>query len=84
MKELIDPALKFLPNLVTALVVFIIGFWLAGLLARLTERALSHRKKNVTLTLFIKNLVYYESPGTTHEWLTWRRSLEDFAPRLFR
>lgn len=28
--------------------------------------------------------VYYESPGTDHEWQTWRRSLHDFAPRLFR
>jgi enterochelin esterase-like enzyme len=27
--------------------------------------------------------VYYESPGTSHEWLTWRRSLHEFAPRLF-
>jgi enterochelin esterase-like enzyme len=27
--------------------------------------------------------VYYESPGTAHEWLTWRRDLYDFAPRLF-
>lgn len=31
----------------------------------------------------IKN-VYFESPGTAHEWLTWRRCLNDFAPRLFR
>ena len=28
--------------------------------------------------------VYYESPGTAHEWLTWRRSLYQFAPLLFR
>jgi enterochelin esterase family protein len=28
--------------------------------------------------------VYFESPGTAHEWLTWRRCLADFAPRLFR
>ncbi len=28
--------------------------------------------------------VYYESPGTSHEWLTWRRDLNDFASRLFR
>ena len=28
--------------------------------------------------------VYFESPGTAHEWLTWRRCLDDFAPRLFR
>jgi enterochelin esterase-like enzyme len=31
----------------------------------------------------IKN-VYYESPGTAHEWLTWRRCFREFAPRLFR
>jgi enterochelin esterase-like enzyme len=28
--------------------------------------------------------VFYESQGTSHEWQTWRRSLNDFAPRLFR
>ena len=28
--------------------------------------------------------VYFESPGTAHEWLTWRRCLYDFAPRLFK
>jgi len=30
----------------------------------------------------IKN-IYYESPGTAHEWLTWRRCLHEFAPLLF-
>lgn len=28
--------------------------------------------------------VYYESPGTAHEWLTWRRDLYQFAPLLFQ
>jgi enterochelin esterase family protein len=28
--------------------------------------------------------VYFESPGTAHEWLSWRRALNDFAPRLFK
>jgi enterochelin esterase-like enzyme len=28
--------------------------------------------------------VYVESPGTDHEWQTWRRALKDFAPRLFQ
>ena len=28
--------------------------------------------------------VYYESPGTAHEWLTWRRSLKQFAAMLFK
>jgi enterochelin esterase family protein len=30
----------------------------------------------------IKN-TYYESPGTHHEWLTWRRSLNRFLPLIF-
>lgn len=29
------------------------------------------------------NAVYYISPGTHHEWHTWRRSLHEFAPLLF-
>lgn len=28
--------------------------------------------------------IWFESPGTSHEWQTWRRSLHDFAPRLFK
>lgn len=28
--------------------------------------------------------VYYESPGTDHEWQTWRRSLHQFAQLLFK
>lgn len=30
------------------------------------------------------NSVFYESPNTAHEWLTWRRSLREFAPLLFK
>jgi enterochelin esterase-like enzyme len=30
------------------------------------------------------HVVYFESPGTAHEWQTWRRDLHEFAPRLFR
>jgi enterochelin esterase-like enzyme len=32
----------------------------------------------------INNIVFHESQGTAHEWLTWRRALNDFAPRLFK
>ncbi|MCD7932412.1 MAG: esterase [Tannerellaceae bacterium] len=32
----------------------------------------------------IKNLHFYESPGTGHEWLTWRRCLHQFTPLLFK
>lgn len=32
----------------------------------------------------IKNIIFHESQGTAHEWLTWRRALNEFAPRLFK
>jgi enterochelin esterase family protein len=41
-----------------------------GLHAALTEAGVQH--------------VYWESPGTDHEWQTWRRNLKDFAGRVFR
>jgi enterochelin esterase family protein len=30
------------------------------------------------------HLEFYESPGTAHEWQTWRRDLHQLAPKLFR
>lgn len=30
------------------------------------------------------NSVFYESPDTAHEWLSWRRSLKELAPLLFK
>ncbi|HKX63065.1 MAG TPA: alpha/beta hydrolase-fold protein [Verrucomicrobiae bacterium] len=30
------------------------------------------------------NAVFYESPKTAHEWQSWRRSLHEFAPLLFK
>lgn len=30
------------------------------------------------------NVDFYLSKGTAHEWLTWRRSLNEFIPKLFR
>jgi enterochelin esterase family protein len=32
----------------------------------------------------VTNSYYYISPGTAHEWETWRRSLHEMAPLLFR
>lgn len=28
--------------------------------------------------------VFFQSKGTAHEWLTWRRDLDEFAPKLFK
>ena len=36
------------------------------------------------VTAGITNMTYYLSPGTAHEWQTWRRSLYNFAPLLFQ
>ena len=42
-------------------------------------------KANVeSLKLAGINSVFYESPDTAHEWQSWRRSLREFAPLLFR
>ena len=30
------------------------------------------------------NAVFHESPQTAHEWLSWRRSLYEYAPLLFQ
>jgi enterochelin esterase-like enzyme len=50
-----------------------------------TEERMGAKEASETLINYgIKNVVYFESPGTAHEWLTWRRSLNDFAPRLFK
>lgn len=32
----------------------------------------------------IDNIVFHESQGTAHEWLTWRRALNEFAPLIFK
>ncbi len=39
--------------------------------------------KNMLDKQGIKN-VYYESPATAHEWLTWRRDLKEYAALLFK
>jgi enterochelin esterase-like enzyme len=44
----------------------------------------SVKKFNDTLRDAGIKTVFFESPGTAHEWQTWRRSLYDFAPRLFK
>ncbi len=49
----------------------------AGLMTRLKDLRSAWDKAGVTH-------VYYEAPGTAHEWQTWRKSLYGFVPLLFR
>jgi S-formylglutathione hydrolase FrmB len=48
------------------------------------ENSASARDNVATLQKAGINSVFYESPKTAHEWQTWRRSLCQFAPLLFR
>jgi enterochelin esterase-like enzyme len=47
------------------------------------ENGAEGRKNVAALKEAGVNSVWYESPGTAHEWQTWRRSLHEFAPLLF-
>jgi enterochelin esterase family protein len=49
-----------------------------------TENAEGARRYHASLDSLGVHSIYYESPGTAHEWLTWRRSLYQFAPLLFK
>jgi enterochelin esterase-like enzyme len=51
------------------------------------EPAMMHAgiiKLNTSLDEANVKHIFYESPGTSHEWQTWRRDLKEFAPRLFQ
>ncbi len=49
-----------------------------------SEENFASDKISAALTGAGINNVYYESAGTHHEWLTWRRCLNEFLPLLFR
>jgi hypothetical protein len=42
------------------------------------------RANHAALTADGYNSVFYVSPNTAHEFLSWRRALREFAPLLFR
>ena len=46
-------------SLVIALLIFLIGRWVARLLARLAENAMVKSKVNETLAIFAKNIIYF-------------------------
>lgn len=49
-----------------------------------TNRGGDPRAQTAALKEAGVNAVFYESPGTAHEWQSWRRSLYQFAPLLFK
>lgn len=53
-----------------------------GVLAALGARAGWAQTADECVPAGVHN-VYFESPETAHEWLTWRRALKEFTPKLF-
>lgn len=47
------------PDLLTALLIVVIGAWAAKLVAAVIEKAVGRSKMNKTLGLFVKNIIYY-------------------------
>lgn len=49
-----------------------------------SEENMGSKRLSDSLTKLGINNIYYESEGTHHEWLTWRRCLNEFLPLIFR
>ena len=49
-----------------------------------TEEQMGTKKMADSLQELGIKVDYYESQGTAHEWLTWRRCLKEFVPHLFK
>ena len=57
---IVDRAVDFLPSVVGAIVVLIVGLWVAGRIKRLVEKALGKSGKvDATLSGFLSSLVHY-------------------------
>jgi enterochelin esterase family protein len=49
-----------------------------------TEEGMGVKQLSERLRAAGIHTTYYESPGTAHEWLTWRRCLDQFLPLIFK
>ena len=58
-------------------------FWMGAGTAE-ASRATSVKASVETMNKAGIKAIWFEAPGTSHEWETWRKCLLDFAPRLFR
>ena len=56
LQELLTNFLTFLPNLVVALLIFLVSLYLAGFLAKMVCRAMEHRKADREIMLFMGKL----------------------------
>jgi len=59
-------------------------FFSGGTVPPIENAEALNRHQEQLIAAGITNSYHYVSPGTAHEWQTWRRSLYVFAPLLFR
>jgi len=59
LKNLWGYVMQYGLNFIAGILIFIIGKWVAKLIARVVERALEKSKLNKTLVIFSKNIVYF-------------------------
>jgi len=57
--EILGYIIKYGITFLTAVVIFVVGKWVAHLVAQLSEQAMTRAKVNATLVSFAKNIIYY-------------------------
>jgi small conductance mechanosensitive channel len=57
--EILGYVIKYGITFLTAVVIFVVGKWVAQLVAQLSEQAMTRGKVNATLVSFAKNIIYY-------------------------
>ena len=51
--------LEYSPKLLTALIIFFVGFWLASIITKLIKKIMRKREVEPTLILFVGNLIFW-------------------------
>jgi len=46
-------------NIIAAIVIFLVGRWLSGVISRLIEKMMLKSKAEIMLARFVKNIVYF-------------------------
>ena len=57
--KILPYAIKYSLSFATAVLIFVVGKWAAGVLSSITEQVLKKAKVHQTLVSFTKNIVYY-------------------------
>lgn len=59
LEKMYEHIIQYGMNLIAAVLIFVIGKWMARIISRFIEKALLKSKVNKTLTSFSKNIIYF-------------------------